>query len=145
MINPEIKRIAIGGAIGAGLAAIYLHAPHAHAEPFNDPNHQHDMAVMCTELAENPTVAGINALIASWQRQEGTSKAAAQMGTQTLLDAVSYDCPQYKMLILNWASTLPPAIPATPGQPTNPPYNANTPNNINTIPGLPGTRQETVA
>jgi hypothetical protein len=110
-LKAEVRRIGIAAAIGAGLAAVYLHAPHAHADPFNSPEHQHDMAVMCTELAENPTFGGIQELINNWQKQEGTSNTAALMGTQTLIDAVTYDCQQYQPLIKAWIKTLPPVNP----------------------------------
>lgn len=117
MSKRRIKRIATSMAVGAIGMALWQHLPHAHAEPYNSPEHQHDMAMFCDELKLDPTIHGIQQLIANWQRDEGTSKAAAELGTQTLFDAVANNCPQYKQLLTTWERTLPPE-PTTSTTPT---------------------------
>jgi len=88
----------IGGIIAA-LALGIITGPQANASPSPTIAHQHDMAQMCMIIASNPTVFGVASVISSWQAQYGTSDAAASMGAQTLLDAITYDCPEYAGIV----------------------------------------------
>ena len=88
----------IAGAITATAISLVT-AGQANADPFNTPAHQGDMAQMCIYLKYHPSVSGVVGIIQSWQAHYGTSDAAAQMGAQTLLDAIAYDCPEYTGIV----------------------------------------------
>jgi hypothetical protein len=134
MTKQRVKILGVAAVTGCAIGAMIAHMPHAHAEPFSDPSHQHDMSVACTDLAENPTFGGILTFISQWQHSEGTSAAAAALGTQTLLDAVDYDCPQYTSLLKAWVLTLPDpdGTPAKP-QPPMAPGEGNKATNVGTV------------
>jgi hypothetical protein len=93
-------------------------AGQANADPFNTPAHQGDMAQMCIYLKYHPSVSGVVGIIQSWQAHYGTSDAAAQMGAQTLLDAITYDCPEYAGIVYQAVQEYKLRHPSQPSQPT---------------------------
>lgn len=66
--------------------------------------HTHDMYLMCTGLASNPTVAGVSSVVSSWILQQGSSDYSTSLGAQTLIDAVTYTCPEYQGIVREWAN-----------------------------------------
>lgn len=95
------RRVLLAGffmATGVLTAAVVAPAS-ASADP-----HVHDEVMMCQQLDINPTLGGVEGVAASWMAQFGDSHAAAQLGAETLIDAVTYLCPEYYSLVQQWAA-----------------------------------------
>lgn len=89
----------LGGVIAA--AGVLLFPAPAQA----DPAHRRDMQMMCAQLDINPTQGGVAGIAASWMEQYGSSDAAARLGADTLIDAVTYLCPEYQSVVMAWANS----------------------------------------
>jgi hypothetical protein len=59
---------------------------------------------MCTKLAHNPTLAGVEAVAEGWILQQGNDDDSIALGAKTLTDAVTYVCPEYYNLVQQWAA-----------------------------------------
>lgn len=70
-----------------------------------DPAHRHDMQMMCAQLDINPTTSGVAGVAASWMAQYGNTPAAARLGADTLIDAVTYLCPEYQGIVAAWSNS----------------------------------------
>ncbi len=105
----NVRRILIGAGLGAFAGAAFVGAGKAQAEPFDNIDHQHDMAVLCTAISANPSFGELDYIRDMWLSRPhyGSDDSWARLGAQTLLDAVQYDCPQFSSLLINWAEAGP--------------------------------------
>lgn len=92
-------------AVFAGLVASVVVSVAAPAPAQADPQHRHDMVMMCAQLDINPTPGGVAGIAASWMEQYGNSDAAARLGADTLIDAVTYICPEHASVVRVWATS----------------------------------------